>query len=101
MVFLDYTTLNFSRGSEGNIYTTPYKCLIALDVGTFSVAGSNNVYIGSSSKRLKDVKVIEGSDYTFDGGAMVYDSGSVLRVDGSGIGTISGTLHIFRLPESP
>lgn len=117
MVYLDYTTVNFSTTSSGEttIYTVPYKCVIIAEVNTFLPRTVISNYVArNDSDSLSIVKsIIEYNQFltrpggvgdddvirTLKSNTQVFESGEVIV--SRGWSSINATLHIFRLPESP
>ena len=110
MVFLDYDEVPVSGSGNGqtNIYTTPYKCLIHVEIETadfdnngisittfISQAGGgafeNHVllYVDNSGSSINGVKRYP----------CVFNAGQTLVLNHPST-TTGITLHVFRLPES-
>jgi hypothetical protein len=103
--FLDYVKYPFSASSNNkvNIVTLSYKAYVTVEISSYfsarddSRVGANLPTYGTWIFRPIPTISGTGQDYPIVGGG-VYPSGTTLLVDD--FINISGTLHVFRLPEN-
>ena len=105
MVFLDYITIAISGSATGSgsfVYTIPYTCMVGFLGGDFDRQGfvSLTKFNGTGS-HVEKLSFVGGTSKSFGGGLSIAKSGDQVRIGSDEGSPTSGTLYIFRLPESP
>ena len=105
MVFLDYITVAISGSASGSgsfVYTIPYTCMVGFLGGDFDKRGFVSLTkLNGTGAHVERLSFIGGTGQNDGGGLSIAKSGDQVRIGSLDDSPTSGTLYIFRLPESP